>query len=302
MNTILNIRDACINTFNRFDFILKPALKFLFAFILLLLLQSKYGYFEQLNRISVIAVFSLICAFLPLGGISFVAGLFFVADMFRLSYTASAFAASVLLVIYLLYFGFKPGTGIILSIVPLSFFLHIPYVVPIILGMNLGVFSAVPAVLGVIIWNMLKFMGASSEALSAAGTAEIADTVTGLVEGILLDRYMLMICVAFILAVIISAMISKSSINYSWITAATAGILAEAVIVIIAGIRYGSDVLIDIIGLLISFLICAVYVYTFYGADYKSTERLSFEDDDYFYYVKAVPKIKPDAHGKGTRD
>ena len=26
--------------------------------------------------------------------------------------------------------------------------------------------------------------------------------------------------------------------------------------------------------------------------DYSSTEHLQFEDDDYYYYVKAVPKIK----------
>ena len=28
-----------------------------------------------------------------------------------------------------------------------------------------------------------------------------------------------------------------------------------------------------------------------FHVDYKRTERLQFEDDEYYYYVKAVPKI-----------
>ena len=38
-----------------------------------------------------------------------------------------------------------------------------------------------------------------------------------------------------------------------------------------------------VIGLLLEFFV--------FGGDYTRTERLEYEDDEYYYYVKAVPKI-----------
>ena len=34
---------------------------------------------------------------------------------------------------------------------------------------------------------------------------------------------------------------------------------------------------------------------------YKRTERLQFEDDEYYYYVKAVPKIKDMKKSSGRK-
>ena len=37
-------------------------------------------------------------------------------------------------------------------------------------------------------------------------------------------------------------------------------------------------------------LIAFLLQFLFFNLDYSRTERLQFEDDEYFYYVKAVPK------------
>ena len=34
-----------------------------------------------------------------------------------------------------------------------------------------------------------------------------------------------------------------------------------------------------------------IFEYIFYCVDYKGTEHLRFEDDEYYYYVKAMPKM-----------
>ena len=38
-------------------------------------------------------------------------------------------------------------------------------------------------------------------------------------------------------------------------------------------------------------MIAIIIQFLFFNLDYSRTERLQFEDDDYYYYVKAVPKI-----------
>jgi len=43
--------------------------------------------------------------------------------------------------------------------------------------------------------------------------------------------------------------------------------------------------------MLISVLIALIYTFFAFSVDYSRTEYLQYEDDDYYYYVKAVPKI-----------
>ena len=49
-----------------------------------------------------------------------------------------------------------------------------------------------------------------------------------------------------------------------------------------------------IVGSVISVVIAMIIQFLFFNLDYSRTERLQFEDDDYYYYVKAVPKISGD--------
>ena len=46
-----------------------------------------------------------------------------------------------------------------------------------------------------------------------------------------------------------------------------------------------------IIGTVISVLIAKVVEFFTFNVDYSRTEKVQFEDDEYYYYVKAVPKI-----------
>ena len=46
-----------------------------------------------------------------------------------------------------------------------------------------------------------------------------------------------------------------------------------------------------IVGSVISTVIALIQQFLFFNLDYSRTERVQFEDDEYYYYVKAVPKI-----------
>ena len=45
------------------------------------------------------------------------------------------------------------------------------------------------------------------------------------------------------------------------------------------------------VGSAVSALIAFALKFLFFHVDYMRTERVQFEDDEYYYYVKAVPKI-----------
>ena len=40
-----------------------------------------------------------------------------------------------------------------------------------------------------------------------------------------------------------------------------------------------------------SLILSGIYTFFVFAVDYSRTEYVQFEDDDYYYYVKAVPKL-----------
>ena len=55
----------------------------------------------------------------------------------------------------------------------------------------------------------------------------------------------------------------------------------------------GGNVAAIVIGLVLEFL--------FFSVDYSRSESMQFEDDEYYYYVKAVPKIKDMKKSSGRK-
>ena len=56
-----------------------------------------------------------------------------------------------------------------------------------------------------------------------------------------------------------------------------------------------------IVGTVISMLLVFVAQFFRVVLDYTSVEHVQFEDDDYYYYVKAVPKIKVNMPKKNSK-
>lgn len=180
-----------------------------------------------------------------------------------------------------------------MAMIPLTFLLKVPFVVPVILGMNLGIAAIVPAVFGILIWNLMKYFYINASELSAVGASDVIDSFADIGRGVLGDKYMLIIMFAFAACIIVVSIISRSSMDHSWTISVIAGIAVMGILFLAADVICGQSVLWDLIGLIISFAILIVYELVIYSVDFRSTERLRFEDDDYYYFVKAVPKIKP---------
>ncbi len=293
MRALLTIRDLLRSLYADYDYIIRPISKFVLAFLMLLMLQGKVGYFERFSSVIVIAGCSAVCMFLPYGGVSLICGIFLIADMAAVSYAMAGFAAILLCLIFALYYGFRPGTGILMALVPMLFAIKIPFLLPVILGMSMGIAAIVPAVFGILIWRLIEYFSVNASALSAASTSDIIDTFTDISHEVLADRYMLTAMLAFSICIVVVSVISKSSLNHCWTISVFAGIIILAIFFIYADISCGGALITDLAGIILSLFLVLIYEMVIYSVDYKATEHLKFEDDDYYYFVKAIPKIKP---------
>ena len=82
--------------------------------------------------------------------------------------------------------------------------------------------------------------------------------------------------------------------RYAWPVAIGTGIFIYLVLEIFGVFTLDIPVSIPdlVIGVIAAALAGSVLQLFFFDLDYRSTEKLRFEDDEYYYYVTAVPKRK----------
>ncbi|MDO4488873.1 MAG: hypothetical protein Q4B67_07305 [Eubacteriales bacterium] len=278
-----------------YDIYLNPLFKFLLAFVTLFLLKTVLGFDERISSLPVMAGMSFFCIFFPYGCITLVDSLFIALNMYSVSVTFAVIFGLYIIMVMFLFFGLRPGKGIILTLVPIFFILNIPAAIPVLLGLSVGITAVVPVAIGTAGWFIIEsFLNQSDNITKLRDVTKIISEVVKYAKEIFLNKEMYVIIAAMAVAIIIIFIIKNLDIKYAWLTAVGAGAVCFAVVVIIGNIVL--DVKTDYLYLILNFIasVAAGVLYTllFHNVDYKNTERLQFEDDDYYYYVKAVPKVK----------
>ena len=112
-------------------------------------------------------------------------------------------------------------------------------------------------------------------------------------DGILDNKTLIITLIAFSATIITVYVIRRLSIDHAWTVAIIAGTVTNGVILLIGD--FIMDSAISILMIFISSAVClglaTVLQFFTFNVDYSRTEKVQFEDDEYYYYVKAVPKI-----------
>lgn len=113
------------------------------------------------------------------------------------------------------------------------------------------------------------------------------------VDGFLKNKTMVVVMIAFALTVIIVYLIRRLSIDHSWTIAIIAGTIAQMVVLLLGALLMDAEVstIGIILGSLVSAGIAMAVEFLMFQMDYSRAENVQFEDDEYYYYVKAVPKV-----------
>lgn len=114
-----------------------------------------------------------------------------------------------------------------------------------------------------------------------------------LMDGLVKDQDMWMTLIAFVGVLLLVYLIRTRSFDYAWRAAIIIGSLVYAFIMLAGGLFLGMEVemVLLMVSVVVSALLGLVLEFFAFGGDYTRTEHLEYEDDDYFYYVKAVPKV-----------
>ena len=268
-----------------------------FAFLLFVAINSMTGYMKRLDSVAVAAGLALICAFLPTSFVALLGFALLLAHLSALSLPVTGVVAVLFLIMYALYFHFTPRHTIFLLLVPMAFWLKVPAVIPVAFGLLGSTALAYPIALGIIMYYTIDYIHANAGSFEASGLAGAITKLSTFLRKLLTNKEMWLYVLAFVVCLWVVSMIRKRDIPHCWKIAAVFGALVDLLILAVGAAVLG--VKLNLGMLLISHVLAVaiglVLEYLFFNVDYKHKESLQFEDDDYVYYVSAIPKVKSGA-------
>ena len=293
MMGLLVFKERLKEFYARFDIYITPVIKFIFSLLAFSLMNKNIGFMTKLTEAYIPLVLALVCSFLPYGAISFLAAGFMLAHLSGISIEITLVMAVFIVVVGLLYYGFQPGDSYLLVLTPVFFLLRIPYAIPLIVGLSGSLISVIPVSCGVFIYYTLLYVKQNAGVLTNDISVDEVQKFMQLMKSLLSNKLMLVMVTAFALSLVVVAVTRSLSVDYSWIIAIVAGTIAQLGVIFIGDIAADVSVSVPglLAGILVSLLIAGIYTFFVFAVDYSRTEYVQFEDDDYYYYVKAVPKL-----------
>ncbi len=293
MTTLLVAKQYIKNFISKYEVYLKPLMKLIVALAAMMMINSRIGYMRRLDDISIVLIIALMCSFMPMNFIIFVAALFTVLHLYALSLECAVIVLVLFLVLFLLYFRFSPKDTLVVLLTPMCFIFKIPYAIPLAMGLLGTPASAVSVGCGITVHYLISYIADNAASFSGTEMEDMVARFRLIIDGFINNKDMFLTIVAFAATIIVVYLIRRMSVNYAWTIAVIAGALTDVIVLLVGDLMFDTNVPIGgvVIGSIFSVLIAMVVQFFAFNVDYSRTEKVQFEDDEYYYYVKAIPKI-----------
>lgn len=201
--------------------------------------------------------------------------------------------------LFVFYVRIFPKESLVIPAMLSAYFFKIPYVVPIFAALYIGVRAIVPVGASVFIWSNIYLLKGMAEIAPKAdftplGMLDSTIKIYEYLQSTIVGNGWVFVAIVFCFSVIVGWVISNVFADYEReLAIATSGIIIVVGLLIAV---FAANAQVSIIGAILGTIISCLMVYVVqsmdFVLDYSSAQRVKFQDDNYYYYVKAVPKIK----------
>lgn len=295
MEAFLGVRKTIKDFFDKYDLYLMPCLKFLLAFFSFVMINRTLSFFDALNNGFILVILSLLCAILPVTAIAVIGIILIVLQCFAANLIIGVAALCFFILLTILLLRFIPGEMLWVILTPFAFMINVPAAIPVSLGILRNRSSVAAGIGGVAVYCFLSDLPEIASKVSLGRITQM-EAVQELIKSFIGHEELILSAIVFSAVILIVILIRRMLTVYTYLVAVLAG-CAFYLILRVFGSLYletTGDIRKDISGTLISAVICLVIAFFIHCADYKRTQVLQFEDDEYYYYVKAVPKRTPE--------
>lgn len=299
MMMFLVLKERLRSFYGKYGAFTNGAIKFGYSLMAILMLNQNIGFMTKLKNPFVPPVLALVCAFLPSGAIAFLLAAIMLMHIYTVSFEIALITAVFLIIVALLYYGFQPGDSYWLVLTPVAFILKIPFAVPLLAGLSGSLVTVIPVSCGVVIYYVLMYVKQNAGVLTNDASVDITQKFVLIIKALVSNKFMLVMICMCVVGILVVYLLKTLSIDYAWILAIILGTIVQLAAVFVGDYLFDVSLPIGelVAGAVIALLLAGLYHFFVFAVDYSRTEYTQFEDDDYVYYVKAVPKVavsKPD--------
>lgn len=299
MTQLLVYRERLIKFYQNYASIINALFRFLLGIVSLNAINHIVGYQPELNHWYVDFLLAVIGVILPGSAFLFLLAVFSLAHILYVSALLAFVVGLIYAIMYCAYVKFVPKHGYIIVALPILLYLNLGYAVPIYLGLTMTPLAVIPIACGVGVYYLLQTI---TSVVSTSNDTSI-DLYQLVLQRFTKNEEMYVVFFIFAAVAILVYMIRKRENNYAFEWSIVAGTACSCVLFLIA--NYAFTVHIGIIAMLLGNIasMAAVFVFQFLrlALNYGSVENLQFEDEEYYYYVRAVPKISVAAPDKSVK-
>ena len=273
--------------------IVNKVLQFVLALITFAVINQNIGYMKAAASPVATLALAVVCTCLPLTVTVVLATVLILVHMYSVSIGVLAVTAVIFLIMYIFYLRLTPKMAILVLLTPLAFALKIPYVIPIAAALVTGPVSLVAIACGTIVFYMMEYVKKVALSIDGGGSKAILAQSTAYAKHVFTNKEMWVVIFAFIVCFFLVYTLRRQSMDQAWKIAIIVGAIANIIVVAVGSMSMGLHIsyLSLMIGSLFAVIVGLVLEFFFFSVDYARSENLQFEDDEYYYYVKAIPKV-----------
>ena len=270
---------------------IQSGVRFLGGAVLFYVLGKLFGYTEFFSEPFFILMMGVISIFIPTSAVSLIFYVVIFLELMHVSLEVTLFFVLVVVLYFLVYQRVFPETRIYLMMVPVFFYFQLPACLPIFLGMFCGIAGLPALLMGTVIYYLANMLQHTMNQL-ASGSAH--GKVYSLVAARAIDnKELLLYFVIFCLVTVLVTAIRRKGAAHGWNVSILAGGVVYLIGMFVGGYLVNNEIgITSQIGMIIASILIALIVQFLYNViDYTREETFEFEDEEYYYYVRAIPKV-----------
>jgi len=297
LEAILEFRGKVCLIYQKFQFAIDLIFKFFVSLLVITTLNTEIGYDERLTATSITVMLSILCAFTPGGVLALVCIVLTVVHVYSVNVVLALFVALFMIVLYAFFLRFTPKYSYVMIAIPVLGAFNIPYTVPLLAGLTTPPVTIFPMCCGIFyryLLSVIRTCVSIQVDLSELNTENLLALLNAIVDTLLNSKEMLWFMAVYAAVEVAVFVIRKLKFSFSFEISIIVGTALTILGHIIIDGKYPlSGGVNKMLWFAIVSGVLVMIVYAFIRVlDYTAVENVQFEDDDYYYYVRAVPKIK----------
>lgn len=293
MDSLFVLRDRVQELYARNSRIIDKIIQFVIALAAFYLINKNVGFMKIASTSAVMLALAVICTFFPMVMTIIAASILILAHMYAVSLAALGVTAVIFLIMYIFYFRLSPKMAVIVLLTPIAFAFKIPCVIPIVYALVAAPTAIVAIGCGAVVYYMMEYVKKAAAGMKGADAAGLMGQVSAYAKTVFQDKEMWVVIAACIICFLVVYTVRRQSVNHAWKIAVTAGAIVNIVVITAGDMYFGLNTQFNslIIGSVAGIIIGLILELFLFSVDYSRSERFEYEDDEYHYYVKAVPKL-----------